>query len=350
MLEGVLLFDKPEGPTTAACSRKLGKVLTMSLRGSDGVRSNPEQNGSMDLPTTRLLRFARNYKTCHSRESKNSKKGKRELKVGHAGTLDPMATGLVVELIGRATKLSPYISDEDKVYTGRIYLGCSTDTGDKQGDIVAESPVEVDESKLFEIAELVMGKQMQLPPAFSAVKHKGKPLYKYARDGRAVNAKPREVNVASFEITSVNLPEVAFETRVSKGTYIRVLAERFGELAGCGAHLTELRRTAVGRFGIEDALSFEEAIRLAEEGNIEEKLISLKESLSHLKCLEIQKEQTLQIAYGKIIEIDEVNLMDGELFTISMNGKLLAVARWCGETGKPYFYERVLINPEEFED
>ena len=185
----------------------------------------------------------------------------KKFKVGHAGTLDPLATGLLLVCIGKATKTIPSYQGLDKEYTGTFYLGATTPSYDLETDIDAWFPIEhITEKMIKETAQKFIGRQQQLPPLFSAVKKNGKKLYEHARKGEIVSIKPREIEIKEFEILSVNLPEVAFRVKVSKGTYIRSLAFDFGKTMQTGAYLSSLRRTKIGDFDVNDAISIEEWI------------------------------------------------------------------------------------------
>ena len=170
-------------------------------------------------------------------------------KVGHAGTLDPMATGLLLILIGKATKASQYLMSMDKEYTGTIRLGQITDSQDADGEMLEERDVpELSREDILAEMKTFMGDQYQTPPMFSAKKINGQKLYKLARQGKTVEREPRVIHISSFELTDFVLPELSFLVGTSKGAYIRTIAHDLGERFGCGGHLNELRRTAVGHF------------------------------------------------------------------------------------------------------
>jgi tRNA pseudouridine55 synthase len=179
-------------------------------------------------------------------------------KVGHAGTLDPMATGVLVLLIGDATKLSSRLVSDIKEYRAEMKLGETTLTGDSDGDLAATSSVAgITGEKIKEAIGSFLGEIEQVPPMVSAVKHKGERLYKLARRGITVERKPRTVTIHEITTEKIALPLVNFRVRCSKGTYIRKLAEDIGQKLGCGAHLTSLERTASGRYDIKDAVRLE---------------------------------------------------------------------------------------------
>ena len=179
----------------------------------------------------------------------------RMKRIGHAGTLDPMATGLLIILVGKATKLSQFLTSLDKTYSGTIKLGETTNTQDADGEITTTKPVpELSEADAQKALEGFVGDQYQTPPMFSAVKIDGQRLYKLARKGQEVEREPRFIRVSRFAITRYELPEIDFVLDCSKGTYVRTLANDFGEKLGCGAHLSALRRDASDRFDVSQAV------------------------------------------------------------------------------------------------
>ncbi|MGX1022860.1 tRNA pseudouridine55 synthase [Psychroflexus sp. MBR-150] len=182
----------------------------------------------------------------------------KKIKVGHAGTLDPLATGLVIICTGKATKTIPELMGQAKTYTGEFTLGATRPSFDMETEIDAEFPIEHLNAELIKAkTQEFTGKILQQPPVFSALKKEGKRLYEYARKGEAVDIPKREVEITNFEIRLVDLPKVSFEVTCSKGTYIRSLAHDFGQALDSGAYLSALRRTAVGDFRLEQALSLE---------------------------------------------------------------------------------------------
>jgi tRNA pseudouridine55 synthase len=177
-------------------------------------------------------------------------------KVGHCGTLDPIATGLLLITIGRGTKVQDLLMSEDKEYAGTLTLGAATSTQDREGEITQERPVPPLELEQIRAAfEKFRGDFYQLPPMVSAKKHGGVPLYKLARQGKVVEREPRLVHVYRYTVDRVNLPEIDFSVVCSKGFYVRTYAHDIGETLGCGAHLKALRRTKSGRFDIANSIS-----------------------------------------------------------------------------------------------
>ncbi|MEM7395576.1 MAG: tRNA pseudouridine(55) synthase TruB, partial [Verrucomicrobiota bacterium] len=176
-------------------------------------------------------------------------------KVGHGGTLDPMATGLLVLLIGRGTKLSDQVMGADKGYEGVMHFGISTDSHDRDGEVTEERDAGgLTRDQLEAEMDNWRGDVMQTPPMVSAIKKNGVPLYKLARKGKSIEREPRLIHIFDLKLLDVNLPEAAFRMKCTKGTYVRTLAADIGEALGCGAHLSALRRTASGKLSVDDAV------------------------------------------------------------------------------------------------
>lgn len=179
-------------------------------------------------------------------------------KGGHTGTLDPMATGLLPLCLGEATKFSQYLLNADKTYIAEIKFGAATTTGDVEGDIVEHCPIDFDQFRLQGVLGEFVGEIWQTPPMYSALKHEGKALYEYARAGEEIERKRRQVSIYQLELLAWNGVDVAsVRVTCSKGTYVRTLAEDIAKALGSCAHLTGLRRTAIGEFKVEDAVTLE---------------------------------------------------------------------------------------------
>jgi tRNA pseudouridine55 synthase len=182
----------------------------------------------------------------------------KKIKVGHAGTLDPLATGLVIICTGKATKSISRLMGQHKVYTGEITLGATRPSYDMETEIDTEFSYDhISEKDIHANTKMFTGQIMQRPPVFSALKKEGKRLYEYARKGEPVEIPKREVQIDEFKITSVNLPKIEFYVKCSKGTYIRSLAHDFGKSLNSGGYLSKLRRTQIGSYSIEKALTLE---------------------------------------------------------------------------------------------
>ncbi len=182
-------------------------------------------------------------------------------KAGHSGTLDPKATGLMIICTGKLTKELNSLLGSEKEYEGVFVLGGITKSFDTETEVVERKPVEgITDDLIYMTAEKFTGEIEQMPPMYSAIKHKGKPLYKYAAKGREIERALRKVLIKEFDITNISLPEVSFRVLCSKGTYIRTLADDFGRSLGTGAYLKELRRTKIGDYKIKDAIGLEELL------------------------------------------------------------------------------------------
>ena len=198
-------------------------------------------------------------------------------KVGHCGTLDPIATGLLLLTIGRGTKIQDLLMSEDKSYSGTLTLGASTSTQDRQGDVVETRPVpELSEEQIRAAFEKFRGDFYQMPPMVSAKKQGGIPLYKLARQGKVVEREPRLVHVYRYSIDEVALPDIDFSVLCSKGFYVRTYAHDIGEVLGCGAHLKSLRRTKSGRFDVDLAITVDD-IKNKPREEISKRILSLPE-------------------------------------------------------------------------
>lgn len=220
-------------------------------------------------------------------------------KVGHAGTLDPFATGLLIVLLGQATKLSPYIMSGVKQYQGTIHLGVETDTLDPEGRVTQER--DVPSFRLEHIEEVVrtfVGEIEQTPPSYSALKYKGKRAYAWARQGVQVELPKRVVRIHSIEIRSIDLPEITMEIRCSGGTYIRCLAADIGKALGPGAHLKSLRRLSSGPFNIQNATESVSVGEFMDDRYIWERMISLRDSLLDMKEIQVDDPMTHKIRNG----------------------------------------------------
>jgi tRNA pseudouridine55 synthase len=183
-------------------------------------------------------------------------------KVGHCGTLDPAATGLLILVIERATKLQDRLMSEDKTYEGAMLLGISTDSQDADGAVIAEKPVPPLTAEDIEtVFAKFRGDIQQVPPMVSAVKYQGTPLYKLARKGKTVEREARLVHIYDLRVLGLALPRITFRAVCTKGTYVRTLCSDMGDLLGCGAHLCELRRTRSGKFGVNDAHTLDEILQ-----------------------------------------------------------------------------------------
>lgn len=185
--------------------------------------------------------------------------GIKKIKVGHAGTLDPLAEGLLIVCTGKMTKRIIEFQNLNKTYTGKFYLGASTPSFDLETEISEKKSIDhLNDGIIHQATTEFIGKILQTPPIYSAIKHKGKKLYEFARKGETIDIKSREVIIHEFKIDKIKLPEVNFIVKCSKGTYIRSLVNDFGNKLNCGAHLTRLNRITIGNYDIRNSISIEE--------------------------------------------------------------------------------------------
>lgn len=227
-------------------------------------------------------------------------------KVGHTGTLDPVATGVLPILIGDATKLSDNLTAENKVYRVKMLLGVETNTYDITGKIVYASVVDKDEIYIRERIKRFIGVQEQLPPAFSAIKVDGKRAYEYAREGKEVTLKPRKIEIYDINNIAVDLKkhEVTFDVYCTKGTYVRSLVNDIGKKLGCGATMVDLKRLKNGNFNIEDSIPLYDFLKLNFE-DMKKKIIGIEEYYSGLKRINMDKEEYYKFQNGVKLPYNE---------------------------------------------
>lgn len=235
-------------------------------------------------------------------------------KAGHTGTLDPMATGILAICFGDATKFSSFGLDADKGYTAIIKLGEKTDTGDKEGQIIAQKDVPVfEQSELDKLAVSLMGEQMQTPPMYSALKKDGKKLYEYARDGIEIERQPRPIVIHHLALNKLSNDEIALDVICSKGTYVRVLGETVAERLGTVGHLTALHRTSTGGFDVADAISLDDLADLSLDERLG-RLLPTDVMLGHLPMLRLTMDETARIKMGQRLNVkdrlDDLNFGD----------------------------------------
>ncbi|HEX9023908.1 MAG TPA: tRNA pseudouridine(55) synthase TruB [Geobacteraceae bacterium] len=256
-----------------------------------------------------------------------------EKKAGHTGTLDPFATGVLPVALGEATKAIRFLDEAFKEYRAVMRLGETTDTQDATGEVIGRGDWQgVAPEEIERAAAGMTGRISQVPPMFSALKHNGVPLYRLARRGAEIAREAREIEISSLVIDGIDLPEVAFTVRCSRGTYVRTLAHDMGAVLGCGAHLVRLQRTVSGPFTLGGAISLEELARLAKAGGIGNILISPHEALGGLVDMQVNDGGMARVANGIVpqgedfIALPAVPGARGELVRISRLNRLLAVA------------------------
>lgn len=232
----------------------------------------------------------------------------RARKAGHTGSLDPLATGLLPICLGDATKLSAFLLDADKRYRVRVRLGVTTTTGDAEGEVLQTASTDgVDEARILEILPRFSGEIDQLPPMYSALKHKGERLYKLARQGIEVERKPRRIHIFSMVLSDWSGDEFTLDVHCSKGTYVRTLAEDIGNAAGCGAHVSALRRTGVGPYRDQDLITAERLEELRGEGNaaLDALLLPLESALMHWPEVRLSDDATYYMKKGQAILVPQ---------------------------------------------
>ena len=226
----------------------------------------------------------------------------RTKKIGHTGTLDPDAEGVLPVCIGRATKVCDILTDKDKVYEAVMLLGVETDTQDTSGEVLCEKPVEADKDAVEKAILSFVGEYDQVPPMYSALKVNGKKLYELAREGKTVERKARRVNIYSIEILEIDLPRVRMSVHCSKGTYIRTLCHDIGNMLGCGGCMEKLLRTKVGVFELKDTLKLAQIDELAKMGMVEEKIISVDELFEDYTKVWTKQEFDVVVHNGNRVE------------------------------------------------
>ncbi len=253
-------------------------------------------------------------------------------RVGHAGTLDPMATGVLLVCMGQATRIAEYLTDHDKQYRTRIRLGVETDTYDATGAVVAERPVSVTREQAELALQGFVGPLSQMPPAYSAIKQAGVPLYKLARQGIEIETEPRAVEIYSIVLLDFAPPELEIVVHCSKGTYIRSLAHDLGEKLNCGAHVATLTRTASGHFTIADSVELEPLRAALAQGFAVQFLHPLDEALLDFQAIVVEPAVAKRIQQGQPLT-SEGNYSTPLLRAYSGGGQLVALLERSEEPG-----------------
>lgn len=266
-------------------------------------------------------------------------------RIGHAGTLDPSATGVLPILVGKATRIAEYLVKWDKEYRAVLRLGETTDTQDATGSVLETRSVEgVTSDRICEVVAGFAGRQQQLPPMYSAVKVKGVPLYKAARAGRTVERERREITVHDITVVDIAGCDVTLVVRCTKGTYIRTLCADIGEALGVGGHVRELARTRVGPLRVEDALTVDEVAARLGRGELGERLMSLDQALGALPAASLDQPTSDRVLHGVSVRLDTVRWEAGEPATDRTagtivrlkdpSGRLLALGTLPGSGGE----------------
>ncbi|MCX8130102.1 MAG: tRNA pseudouridine(55) synthase TruB [Clostridia bacterium] len=241
-------------------------------------------------------------------------------KIGHTGTLDPGAVGVLPICIGNATKAIEFMMEKDKLYRAELTLGAETDTQDSSGKVVATYDVNVDETQIRSVMSSFLGTYEQIPPMYSAVKIEGKKLYELAREGKTIEREPRTVEVFSIDILKIkNKETILFDVHCSKGTYIRTLCDDIGKRLGCGGHMSFLIRTKAGPYDISSAITLEEVEMLAEQNKLEERFLPVDTVFQILKPVVLNDADSKRFLNGVFINCADPILEAGENIRVYNN-------------------------------
>lgn len=277
-------------------------------------------------------------------------------KIGHTGTLDPDAEGVLPVCLGRATKICALLTDKDKIYEAVLILGKTTDTQDISGKVLQECDTDVvgkiDEEQVISCIEGFVGEYDQMPPMYSALKVNGKKLYELAREGKTVERKRRKVTIHAIRIKELHLPRVRMEVECSKGTYIRTLCHDIGEKLGVGGCMESLLRTRVSSFGIEDSLKLDEIEEAVKSGRLAEVMLTPDEVFADLGAVTVQ-EKYVPLAYngnpfsGKCITEDRIDFAEGDRFRVyDSRRRFIGIYRYDNRS-RQFRIEKMFLDPEE---
>jgi tRNA pseudouridine55 synthase len=299
---GVLILDKPAGPSSFAVLRRVRSLVWRSLDGSPPV-------------------------------------ARRRLKFGHGGTLDPAATGVLPICVGEATKLAAFLLEADKEYEATVRFGVATDSHDATGTVLATAPVDgLTEDRVRTLLAAFVGEVDQVPPMFSALKHLGRPLHAYAREGTQIERPARKVQIHELELSAWFPPDLAhLRVRCGKGTYVRALADDLGRAAATGAHLAALRRTASGPFRLAQAITLPELEACIDQGK-PLPLVSPARALGHLPGMTASAAAALALSQGKRLPLKAFGLTGtagGRVRILREDQTLLAVAELSPDGARP---------------
>jgi tRNA pseudouridine55 synthase len=263
----------------------------------------------------------------------------REKRIGHTGTLDPLATGVLVLCIGKATRIAQYLEAGEKEYTAVMRLGITTDTLDADGRVLETRTCPAPARELIlRLMQQFIGTIMQRPPAFSAVKISGVPSYKLARQGKTEPNKPRAVKIHAIELTAYEHPFVSVTVRCSKGVYIRSLCADLGDALGTGAHLTKLQRTRSGLFNVADAVTLEELSSMVEAGREAQAIATIDDALADVPPILLAEAESERVTHGSRVSCPDESGTDGKNGLVRLHdplGRLLALARLEGGIIRP---------------
>ena len=248
----------------------------------------------------------------------------KERRIGHSGTLDPLATGLLVVFAGRATRAVSFAESHDKRYTAGLRLGLRTDTQDISGNVISQEQTDIKDEELDRVLSCFVGEIEQTPPMYSAVRVNGKRLYELARKGIEVERKPRKITVYSIERKGRESGDIVLDIKCSKGTYIRTLCSDIGERLGCGACISTLRRTEAGMFSVENAYTLDEVIREAEIGDVSSLILPTETIFSEYERITVSASAEAKVRNGNPVSF---SAQDGTYRVCSQQGEFLALGR-----------------------
>ncbi|MBQ1642362.1 MAG: tRNA pseudouridine(55) synthase TruB [Oscillospiraceae bacterium] len=248
----------------------------------------------------------------------------KERRIGHSGTLDPLATGLLAVFAGRATRAVSFAESHDKRYTAALRLGLRTDTQDISGNVISKGQTDVKDEELDRVLSCFVGEIEQTPPMYSAVRVNGKRLYELARKGIEVERKPRKITVYSIERKGRESADIVLDIKCSKGTYIRTLCSDIGEMLGCGACMSALRRTEAGMFSVENAYTLDEVIREAEIGDVSSLLLPTETIFSEYERITVSASAEAKVRNGNPVSF---SAPDGTYRVCSQQGEFLALGK-----------------------
>lgn len=256
-------------------------------------------------------------------------------KIGHTGTLDPGAVGVLPVCIGKATKAIEFMMEKDKLYRAELLLGVTTDTQDSCGEIIRTLEVKVTREQIENAVRAFIGKYKQVPPMYSAVKIDGKKLYELARNGIIIEREPREVEIYSIEIISINGPRVLIDVNCSKGTYIRTLCADIGDKLDCGAHMSFLIRKKAGIFDINSAITIEEIRDLHNNNKLSAGMIKIEEVFNNFREVILDEQKEKKILNGVPVKVAIDGVKSGEIFRVyNENGDFVLLGEVVTNTGK----------------
>jgi tRNA pseudouridine55 synthase len=256
-------------------------------------------------------------------------------RVGHAGTLDPAASGVLPICVGQGTRVAEYLSESGKAYQAEITFGIVTDTYDAEGTIIRTADATgLTQEQIEQAVVHFLGPQMQMPPRYSAIKIQGQPAYKRSRAGETVELEPRPIEIFQLQILTWSPPRLTLAIECSKGTYIRSLAYDLGEKLGCGGYLTSLIRTRSGPFSLSESITLEQLAEAVTQGTVEKHLFPPDTALQHYPALKLDNVTTQRVLHGNAFAYHDDNLVIADLARVyDATGHFLAIAIWDAEQG-----------------